>query len=709
MSTRSPAITNHDFESMDPRRWMEEKEFLALPPHSWVKSRGMNGGVPKWLASCAGIAVVAVWAGAAPDPTSRPSPPDLIVQLENEMSAGLARRSVRPQFDQYQKYAIGRLDATAGANTWQDKTGNGRLSWYDAMMRDQLHAPQEVERFSREFHDAILDEKFGLDRALALAAKRLDIETNRGGKTVPVKNATNPREVLMRALAEARRSWDAALAPLSEEEKNDLRANAYDITTKQVMGYSGSGSFPDQVGGRRICNLIEKMNRTALVEAAAALVPLADREFLEHLKAWPRNQHLTVPGVQGEVCEVMETPEGRILVGGTGDNVYDLDALPDVAVVVDLGGNDTYLEGTVSARRPVMILLDLAGNDTYRGEKPGIQGGAVCGISMLVDLAGDDTYEARDVAQGACVAGIGLLIDDAGNDTYRGLRRNQGSAMGGIAMLIDRAGNDSYHSALFAQGFGGPFGFGVLDDLDGADHYYAGGKWKNGYGDTPGYDGWSQGVGVGARGVANGGIGMLLDGGGDDIYECDYFSHGGGYWFAVGIARDFGGNDQRLGSTRLAYDGSERAEKIFLRWGIGWQAHYGIGFTLDDEGNDVYGGNIVGLGFSWDVGVAGLLDFGGNDQYTLTYGAQGQQAALGILFDYGGDDAYGGKDYGGAPAAIAYHPLPDCGGNFAFSINIGGKDTYGGESLNEVDQERGSPGGFFIDREFFLDHKTSSR
>jgi hypothetical protein len=367
-------------------------------------------------------------------------------------------------------------------------------------------------------------------------------------------------------------------------------------------------------------------------------------------------------------------------------------------MVVDPGGDDVYREGAVSAARPVLVLADLEGNDRYQGKQPGIQGGAVCGVSMLVDFDGDDSYEAGDVAQGASVAGVGILMDHAGNDSYRGLRRVQGSALGGIAALIDRAGNDSYRGALYAQGVGGVLGFGLLDDLAGDDHYYAGGMWKDGYDDSPGYDGWSQGVGSGARGIANGGIGVLLDGGGDDIYECDYFSHGGGYWFAVGIARDFGGNDRRLGATRLAYDGSERTEQRFLRWGVGWQAHYGLGFILDDAGDDVYSGDIVGLAFSWDVGLACILDFGGNDQYQMSYGAQGQQAAFAILFDAGGDDTYGGTNYGGAPAEITYHPVPDCGGNFAFSINLGGHNLYGGEALEEVVLERGSAGGFWINR-----------
>jgi hypothetical protein len=196
---------------------------------------------------------------------------------------------------------------------------------------------------------------------------------------------------------------------------------------------------------------------------------------------------------------------------------------------------------------------------------------------------------------------------------------------------------------------------------------------------------------------------VLLDGGGDDIYECDYFSHGGGYWFAAGFARDFGGNDLRLGATRLAYDGGEREEEVFLRWGIAWQAHYGLGFVFDDAGDDRYGGNIVGLGFSWDVGTAGLFDFAGDDHYLLTYGGQAHEAGLGIICDLQGNDVYGGTDYGGAEPGVSYHPEDQYGGNFTFSINIGGNDKYGDKEWNNTVRQQGSPGGFLIDRKSVTD------
>src|ERR1041384_5930590 len=150
----------------------------------------MNGRMAKWLVFCVSIAVGL--AGCASGPKARPSSANLIDQLENEMTTGLARRSVRATFDQYQKYASGRLDATAGTNTWRDKTGNCRLSWYDALMRDQLHAPREVELFSREFHRAIFDEKYGLERAFAMAANKLDAKTDLGLR----KSPTNAREAI---------------------------------------------------------------------------------------------------------------------------------------------------------------------------------------------------------------------------------------------------------------------------------------------------------------------------------------------------------------------------------------------------------------------------------------------------------------------------------------------------------------------------------
>ena len=222
---------------------------------------------------------------------------------------------------------------------------------------------------------------------------------------------------------------------------------------------------------------------------------------------------------------------------------------------------------------------------------------------MLLDLEGNDVYQAEDVAQGSCVAGVGILIDYAGNNRYRGYRRVQGSALGGVGILIDRCGSDDYHAAMWAQGHGGPLGFGLLEDIRGHNHYYCGGMFPNSYKpETPGYEGWGQGVGGGIRQVACGGVGVLLNGGGDNVYEFDYLSHGGGYWCGLGFARDFGGNNKCL-ICRKNFYGGERTEPFFQRFGCGWGCHYALGFCFADAGNDVYEGTIMGTGMGWDCSV----------------------------------------------------------------------------------------------------------
>ncbi len=202
------------------------------------------------------------------------------------------------------------------------------------------------------------------------------------------------------------------------------------------------------------------------------------------------------------------------------------------------------------------------------------------------------------------------------------------------------------------------------------------------------------------RQVADGGIGVILDGAGDDVYEFDYLSHGGGYWCGLGFARDFGGNDQRL-ITQHEYNGGPRNQTSFQRFGCGWGCHYSLGFCFDDAGDDVYQGTIMGTGMAWDCSMGMLCDFAGNDHYEATGGltqGTGAQMGFGILFDYKGDDQYDGYGQGLAPSSISYHDLPNCGGNFSFVVDYGGKDKYGCGADNNCYIQRGDAGGFLIDR-----------
>ena len=90
----------------------------------------------------------------------------------------------------------------------------------------------------------------------------------------------------------------------------------------------------------------------------------------------------------------------------------------------------------------------------------------------------------------------------------------------------------------------------------------------------------------------------------------------------------------------------------------------------------------MGTGMAWDCSVGVLCDFDGNDRYKATGGlTQGtsNQMGFGILYDYDGDDQYDGYGQGYASPSMSYHPLPDCGGNFAFAIDYGGTTNTAAE------------------------------
>jgi hypothetical protein len=192
---------------------------------------------------------------------------------------------------------------------------------------------------------------------------------------------------------------------------------------------------------------------------------------------------------------------------------------------------------------------------------------------------------------------------------------------------------------------------------------------------------------------------VLLDGGGDDVYECDYFSHGGGYWFSLGFARDFGGNDQRVGSTRTAWDGGERNEKRFLRWGLGFGCHYAAGFLFDDAGDDSYECETAGLAFGWDVATGALCDFAGHDRYKGGSMGNAANASVAILLDAAGADRYVSGRFGRANPQVDYHPAVRAGGNFSFVVDLGGSaDEYPAGVTNNAAQHQGWAGGILLDR-----------
>jgi hypothetical protein len=358
-----------------------------------------------------------------------------------------------------------------------------------------------------------------------------------------------------------------------------------------------------------------------------------------------------------------DTPAGRVEIWGRGNTRHTTRC----AFCFDFAGNDDWLDcaGRADLSQPVSIAVDWSGNDLYGGTSDFNEGGALGGIGVLIDREGDDQYVARSWSQGCGVAGFGMLVDHVGRDVYHGQTECQGVALAGAGVLEDDGGDDLYTGARFCQGVGFAGGVGALVEKGGDDRYVCTGRDDSEYGEPGLFSGWGQGVGFGFRGIASGGIGILFDAAGRDVYEAGNFSQGGGYFYAWGILRDDKGDDRYIGS----------------RYAQGFAAHQAVGTFLEGAGNDLYQSHsTVADGLSWDESSVVFHDLGGDDVYEQGGFSLASAAHNGmVLFlDDSGNDRYAERP--AHAASNEYHG----GHSFALFVDRGGKDVYGAEKLEDA-------------------------
>jgi len=294
------------------------------------------------------------------------------------------------------------------------------------------------------------------------------------------------------------------------------------------------------------------------------------------------------------------------------------------------------------------IIIDLGGNDTYKCRVGGAIGFLSNSISVVIDLSGNDNYRfTKPVTQGAGLFGVGILYDLAGDDIYEASDNSQGAGLFGIGILVDMGGKDYYRSDFFAQG-AASFGLGFLIDGEGNDTYRA-------------YD-YAQGFG------SVHGYGIIHDVDGDDIY------YAGGHY----IHHPLLPNQYRSFAQGFA---------------IGWRkdAAGGIGFLLDENGNDLYYSEVYGQGTSYWYSLGMLVDLKGNDTYQATEYAQGAgiHLSVGALLDFEGNDHYFSR-FG--PSQGEGHDL-----SVGFLMDKKGNDYYvtsGGQGIGLTNSV-----GIFIDSE----------
>ncbi|MBI1852747.1 MAG: hypothetical protein HYR85_20595 [Planctomycetes bacterium] len=410
-----------------------------------------------------------------------------------------------------------------------------------------------------------------------------------------------------------------------------------------------------------------KTRLAASLGAAAIALRLAEPAFLASLPA--RLAGLTKPSApsaefEGDVLAIAgDSPATRVVVGGKGKTIYRGRA----AIVIDLGGDDVYERAAVvdDGEALVSIVLDLGGNDSYSGD---VGPAYACGgVAILVDVAGKDTYRGGLASLGSgAFGGFALLADYGGNDTYESHGFDEGFGFGGVGLLYDRSGDDHYDGWGYAQGSTEAWGLGALIDGEGNDTYLADGHFADSYGDSgPNvFHGASQGSTLGVREMnAAGGIAALIDMAGRDEYRAGNFSQGGGYFFGFGLLADDGGDDKYFGT----------------RYSEGYGVHQAIGILHDKSGNDIYTTRTVAnLGSAWDEGVGWFLDDTGNDVYEAGGLSLGGAAntAFAIFVDGGGKDRYtspDGRDTQGGTSDSSYHKMQSLG----VLIDLGGQaDTY---------------------------------
>lgn len=316
----------------------------------------------------------------------------------------------------------------------------------------------------------------------------------------------------------------------------------------------------------------------------------------------------------------IQTDYGKIAIGDTSANKYD----GDYFVIIDPGGNDSYAL-SFSGYGHQTYIVDLSGNDSY-SMPPDRVSPYFFGGNMIVDFGGDDYYDGGSHFLGAGLFGVGILWDKSGNDRYFGDTFTQGAGCFGVGILRDDAGNDSYHAALFGQGFGFVDGIGILWDISGNDTYFAGGRYKDILRYKDHYLSLSQGFAYGIRPKMSGGIGLLVDKGGNDSYISDIFGQGSSYWYGLGILADSSGNDQY----------------ISFQYAQGAGTHMTVGILLDILGDDVYSAKGVSQGCGHDRSAGMLIDLDGDDCYNAydLSQAAGSANGLGFLADIRGKDTY---------------------------------------------------------------------
>ncbi len=474
------------------------------------------------------------------------------------------------------------------------------------MMRHPMAAPETAEEISSELLE--ISEKQDIENLMKAVTPLMSVDISGTSSQVDISF-----QGLLDAFEKASLDMEKILKQLTEKER--------DLVYKSAL---------KPWEGERWNLILELALKTDIRGTIKALYPLfsyMEPVNLRYLYEDIRNNFDNL-----ETSTVYESSPffGKIIVGGRGPNIYD----EDVALLIDMGGDDMYLNNAGGTRKgmPVSLVIDFAGNDSYITKENFSQGSGILGGGFLIDFAGRNTFSAFKGSQGAGFFGVGIIINRGDKAVFETRSFSQGVAQLGVGLVINSGGDSKFICSQWGQGLGLFGGAGVLIDTTGSDFYYMPGIQPDFRDPSQSKVSMGQGFGRGFRPTGermgvSGGTGILIDGNGDDIYIADYFAQGSSYYYGLGILFDRNGRDRYLSG----------------RYSQGAGIHSTTGILIDSGGDDLYYASYgVSQGTGHDFGIGFLKDLSGNDQYygkTLVQGAA-TRGSIGILSDIKGNDRY---------------------------------------------------------------------
>jgi hypothetical protein len=456
------------------------------------------------------------------------------------------------------------------------------------------------------------------------------------------------------ALADIREGLREHTAALTEAEKDFLYREAPGLFLQEEEDTARTAiegelrRLEDDARSHRIMELAGKLRWQGLVRASAAAW---------RLETWLIRAFRS--GTESAAIARLKKAGGREFPVKAGTKGADRFTVGQ-GIWIDPGGDDEYAFSGPSRPGAFTLIIDAGGNDLYLTKDSLHTSSANLGLGLIADLAGSDRYLGSNFAYASALFGFASLFDGAGHDYYEGRCASLGFAFFGTAVLQDESGNDVYSASLMSQASASTRGAAFLLDRGGDDRYLARPTFQDDLRYTDHYIQMVQGFSTGFSPDYSGGIGVLRDTRGNDVYLADIFAQGTGYWYALGMLIDEAGEDR--------YEAHQYAQ--------GAGVHIAVGAALDFGGSDHRAAKGVSQGCGHDLGFGYLFDKAGNDNYLATDMSQGAGSAngLGILQDAEGDDMYTSLNL---DMTLGHADMRRDRGSFGLFLDRAGWDRYG--------------------------------